>query len=494
MMEPAVQDTDDQLLGEQMVEGFRQKLGKIMDHKTFDLVMGAIIFANVFVIAWETNANVVCEDLSEAERQLDDMCNSSKTIHVNVVFICIYLVEISSRLFVLGFVEFMKNGLNVIDMIVIAVGAFEIASDLLMVSTGDIPNIQILRIFRVLRLVRAVRVLQFFPELYAMVQGFASAMRAMFWGLVMILILLFIWSILAVEFVHPRNEKVEHNDPWCADAFSSVQLSMLLFWQTVVAGDAWGNCAVGILRAYPETSILFGGVLMCVQMGFTNLILSVVVDNAASAREANVEAKAAEFRKHKKDSYATIEVLIKSMDADGNGHITATELITAFHSNKELRTILECLDIDEDRLQDLFDLMDKDGCGEIQASLVVDAIRRATGQDSRMQMLGMQMSIAKIAREVHSLKKTVRGPGKDLGLARAISMSEYSACNDFSDSRSDVTGTNDGDSDPQAAKGSGKATQSPKELVKAVISAKLKRTEKVEKKKATDKPGDKFAL
>ena len=59
--------------------------------------------------------------------------------------------------------------------------------------------------------------------------------------LLMIIILLAMWSIVAVELVHPVSLRLDQTNDWCDSAFSSVQQSMLLFFYTIVARP-WFLC------------------------------------------------------------------------------------------------------------------------------------------------------------------------------------------------------------------------------------------------------------
>merc|ERR1712012_1127040 len=105
----------------------------------------------------------------------------------------------------------------------------------------------------------------------------------------MIIILLVSWSILAVEVLNPVNQGLIAEgivqDEWCQAIFTSVAYSTLAMFQTLVAGDSWGTCIIPVVRQEPWTFVLFTGALACVQLGFTNLILSVIVDQAAEAKQ-----------------------------------------------------------------------------------------------------------------------------------------------------------------------------------------------------------------
>ena len=151
-------------------------------------------------------------------------------------------------------------------------------SDILlsMIDELSVSGLQMLRVFRTARLARAARILQVIPELNAMVRGFISAMSAMLWGFVMILILLMFWAVLAVELLNHASKEV-YGDDTCSKAFAGVWPALQMFFQTLVAGDGWGGCSIGLINhpSYGAPAVfIFAGSLVTIQLGFTNLILA----------------------------------------------------------------------------------------------------------------------------------------------------------------------------------------------------------------------------
>ena len=61
-----------------------------------------------------------------------------------------------------------------------------------------------------------------------------------------------------------RPSKFSTNQPRagqsiCTEAFDSVFMVMLMFFQTLMAGDSWGDCAVPMIQKNPLSIIIFGG-------------------------------------------------------------------------------------------------------------------------------------------------------------------------------------------------------------------------------------------
>ena len=65
-------------------------------------------------------------------------------------------------------------------------------------------------------------------------------------------------------------------------------MANLLLFKTVIAGDGWGEIAMPVIEAHPFTALIFMGAYLTIVFGVLNLIVAVVVDTFADARERDV--------------------------------------------------------------------------------------------------------------------------------------------------------------------------------------------------------------
>ena len=105
--------------------------------------------------------------------------------------------------------------------------------------------------------------------------------------------MIIIWSILAVERFHPINRVLyaERQDHYCANAFETVMRATLVFFQTLIAGDSWGTCSIPVIEAQPAYFIVFAEAFVTIQLGFTNLVLAIIVDKAQEAKETSKSSR-----------------------------------------------------------------------------------------------------------------------------------------------------------------------------------------------------------
>ena len=119
-----------------------------------------------------------------------------------------------------------------LDTFVVVFGWLDTVLEAFTRGVDGMQIVPLLRILRIARLLRALRLLKLFPELYVMIRGFLGAMKAMFWGFMLIIVLIMIWSLVIVELVHPvarSNPLVGSGDVddevmgYCNAAFTGVR-------------------------------------------------------------------------------------------------------------------------------------------------------------------------------------------------------------------------------------------------------------------------------
>lgn len=301
---------------------------------------------------------------------------------------------------------FFNEGWNVLDFTIVTV-------DLILLVLGwavaNMPSVSVLRIFRLVRLARAVRAAKSFKELNALIRSFGFALKAIFWGILMIIMILTIWSILAVQLLHPINVALVEKNPdiyiiagceRCHRAFSSVFESNLTFFQHVVAGDSWGNVSLPIITEAPWTSILFLMVIVTVNLTMLNLILAVIVEAGAKATEEDQHQQALEAQKKVRKAEARLIELCSTLDVDFSGSLNIEEFLTGYSVNKEFADCLESMNVTQSDIHMIFNICDEDGSGDVNYVEFVEQLRRIRKQGEQMLLY----YVTEIRHKVQQLK------------------------------------------------------------------------------------------
>jgi len=137
------------------------------------------------------------------------------------------------------------------------------------------------------------------------------------------------------------------------------------------------------------------------QLGFMNLILTVIVQEVANAREKDHDQRLKDKKSYEQACFRKWEELLRSIDADSSGTISKTELMSGFDTQTDVRNLLTLLDIDEKDLERLFDAMDLTASGEISYTTFFDTIRRAHSQDMRTGIFNLSLQVSQLSNDLH---------------------------------------------------------------------------------------------
>jgi len=302
-------------------------------------------------------------------------------------------------------------------------------------ALDDVQWRLLLKLLRITRLARAIRLVAFFPELYRLIQLFACAMQALFWGCMLIFFMLICWSVISLEFINPLLSDVDlgGDTETCKAHFNNLFRTALYFFQTLVVGDDWGTCINPLVDALPGTIVVFGTALVTIQLGFMNLILSAIVDAASSARSQDQEQRAAEHQCLEKSRMEKWRSIYKTLDVNNDGNISLEELLDGFETESDVREYLQGLDLNKSDLADMFDVMDVDHSGGLSYDEFVNAFVKATSQDARICLMMVRLQATQILNAVrehtqilHTLPATVGNEEGGEAIAKPCKLPETS--------------------------------------------------------------------
>lgn len=286
---------------------------------------------------------------------------------------------------------------------------------------GNMPNISVLRVFRLVRLARAFKAASFFNELNCLIRSFACAMKAIFWGILMILLCLTVWGILAVQLIHPINERVmvKHPDLYegcdrCPRAFETVFNSGLTFFQQLVAGDSWGTVSNPIVEEAPWTFLMFLMVLVTVNLTMLNLILAVIVEAGSAAAAQDEHRKAMEMHREVIKAESKLIDICQTLDADQSGSLSIEEFMDGFHQNVEFKECLEVMHVTSiDDLQMIFNICDDDDSGDVNYHEFVEQLRRIKNSGSELLLhyvTDIRHALTSLRNQLNSLGMAIKKP------------------------------------------------------------------------------------
>lgn len=357
-----------------------------------EAVIGPVIIANLAFVCYETDLKTLEDDLSQVPQWLS---------LVNRGFLAFYTVELFIHVYVER-MSFHKSYWNIFDAFIVASG---LSGEVVSLFSSDLDEgfsgsqVGVLRTFRVLRMLRVVRLLSAYKELWLLVRNLLSAMRTLFWSAVLFAIMLTIWSILAVEYIHPVMSEVTRDEcRFCAVAFSSVLRADFTFFQ-IMSGDDWGVLANEVIDEHPWTALVFVPMVVTMVFGMINLISAVMVENAAQARLDDHAAVAKEQAKRMRRAKTELEAIFLQLDSRGSGELTLDEIYKGSKTNEQFKNVLNVLHVKPQELKYLFAILDEDSSGTVTATEFADRLYYMKTQETRTTLMFLWHNVSDLSRK-----------------------------------------------------------------------------------------------
>lgn len=366
----------------------RMLLARIFHTTCCEALIGAVVVFNMILIVVETDYRTTHEG------------ESTWLSLSNTCLLIFYTLELGLRMYTYREM-FFHFPMHIMDFSIVLA---DYCLLLLGVFIDDLASVAFLRVFRLVRLARSTRIMKFSPELSLLLRGLKDTTKTLFWGGIMIFLMLTIWSILAVEFIHPINlEVAEHTSDYdgcvrCARAYETVMQSSLTLFQGLIAGDSWGMVTIPVIEYRPWTAVYFVSVHISVSIGLMNLLLAVIVDRANAARGEDLAALVRAEEREQKKTKAKLLSICETMDHDKSGDLSLEELQDGFMNNHEFHITMKAMDISEDDIDVVFAIMDEDGSGSVKFTEFVDQIWKMKSVDDHTLLIFIKYSIAEVRR------------------------------------------------------------------------------------------------
>jgi len=252
------------------------------------------------------------------------------------------------------------------------------------VAFNSMTNLAFVRLLRLARLTRSVRILRNVRELNLLIGGLVGSVKTMFFGCLLILLMLVIYGILMVEWVHPVNSPLNWGSCTdCPSAFSSVELSMVTLFGEIIGGSSW-IMSISLFQSDPASTILMVIAFVTINLTIMNLILAVICERAAEARENDVQEVARQKLASLDAAKKELVSMCARIDKDESGKISLQELQGAFENSQRSKELMIAMDLNEEELLQVFHIADREGTGELEYECFCNELFHLKSQDHHM--------------------------------------------------------------------------------------------------------------
>lgn len=307
------------------------KLVAMLNWWVTELCLGSVVFLSIAIMGIQV----------EYERIHPHQTNPI-LLHLSQVVNVIFLIELVLRVaaFRGGFFYGENMIWNLLDLIVVLIGTWELIMDIVIASSqGIVSNVHTVRMIRVLRLTRVVRVtkisriLRFVKALRVLVISILHTLQSIVWSALLLLMVIYFFGIIfaqtAIDFVNEQDRRYlpEAEEKALEAYWLSLPRAMLTLFLVITNGvnDSAANPLFGI-------SILWG-IVFLVYVGLSyfailNVLTAVFCGSAIETARNDRELAMYQLR-HSRDVLASkLREIFGLIDIDASGDITMHEIQT----------------------------------------------------------------------------------------------------------------------------------------------------------------------
>jgi len=356
-------------------------LASLIKHHHFDTAITIIVLLNALLIGAHTQLQALHYN-NAPSTQLFLVAEHSCTL--------IFLVELVARIWVHQgkfLSDLHEKYWNAFDASLVFVSLLDLVITMSVADDDSGSVLKVLRVIRVARVMRILRTVRFVSELRVMVQMIISSMLSLSWILVILVALIYVFSIIlttgATDYLSLHVEKNSDARPsqydHVHDAFGSLFETMYTLYKAMAGGIDWAEVA-SLLR---EAGWVYEAILICYTF-FTifaviNIVTGVFVDGAIEFakrdRTMQIQKRAREMAYHEGNLLA----LLQAIDHDGDNLVSAADFKIALQ-RAEVREFISAMQVEISDAHAFFDLLDADSSGEVDIVEFVTGMQRLRGE------------------------------------------------------------------------------------------------------------------
>jgi voltage-gated sodium channel len=227
--------------------GLRERLRRFFESDGWEKFITTLIIINAITLGLET---------SEVA-----MAQFGGILHVvDRMVLSVFVVEIASRIVAFGR-QFWRDPWSLFDFFVVSIA--------LVPASGD------LSVLRALRILRALRLISIVPSMRRVVSGLLSALPGMGSIMTLLLLLLYVFSVMATNLYGARFPEM----------FGTIGTSAFTLFQVMTLEGWAGDVVRPIMQVYPFAWAFFVVFILATSFAVLNLFIGIIVDAMQSVQE-----------------------------------------------------------------------------------------------------------------------------------------------------------------------------------------------------------------
>lgn len=374
----------------------------LVDRLSFNVFVAVINVASVVALGLE-------QDLAPSDGELANRFGW----WIGDIFFCVcFVVEMVLRLICARsyIVDWFFDLWNLLDFLLVLAFVIDV---LFLVPAGIGGAVRFLSVFRVLRavqLVRLVRMLPAFRELWLLVGGLATSMKALSWVGLIILLMTYVGAIVVTTEIGQNHELYGREkgpsydgEIWPYDKyFGNIPRSMFSLLQ-VITLDGWCDDIVRhVVHRQPLMGLFFVAFLLITAFGLMNIVIGIIVENTLAAAQVVDRSSQEHEAVNRKFAVERLADLLLRSDTRRTGEISLPDLAEAYE-NPVIRDLFKDIGMSLEEAEKIFQLLDYERSGNVELKRFANSCRELVGGARRRDIAQVEVTVGALARNLEQL-------------------------------------------------------------------------------------------
>jgi len=366
----------------------RFRTQRFLVSRVSDLLVCSVILANAITIGVEISMELESQDTSVLQ-QLEH------------VWLSIYVIELFSRIFALGFQVFRDNWVK-FDALLVGIGIFDSFLAEVLIG-GDVGVLMVVRMMRLGRLARTLRLLVKFQVLWMLVRGLFSSAGTLLYTFILLSIILYIFSAMGIELI-TNNKLAQTDEEFAAIAarnFGSLPDTMLTLIQFVCM-DSIGAIYRPLIQKDWVLLFYFAGVILVVPIVLMNLVTAIIVNTALEHALQDKEVQQAYEDMRKARLVKQLQQMFRRLDEDNSGQVSRDELLNIAPS--DVAILREATSMGDP--MEVFNALNVDGEDALNIDDFCDGIWKLATSKATIEVQRMEKQVQMIFDRVKAIESS----------------------------------------------------------------------------------------
>lgn len=360
-----------------------EPLPPVVDRMPFNLVCSTICAINVLVVGME--ADYSCWGLDGC-KPADRMAWYALDCIIAVCFVvelAFRIVQEGALTYFLGDPLTTSAGIHIPNTVDFFIVSLRFLDTIIFDQAGLDTKLKILSCVRIMQFARVARLMRLVAsvrELWLVVAGLGDLCKTVLWVMILLILIFWIVGIMMTIIVGHSDDFFDYQmSHWGKSAyFDTVPKSVFTLFQIMTLSQWSAVILRPVVEQYPAIIMIMIPFLCITTVGLLNIIVGVVVETTLLSASTNAEKENKEMQKMHAKIMESLKVVFEEADTDGGGTLDKKELHKSL-KKPHVRDRLRVLDIPFKDLDQLFDVLDEEGIGEIRTDQFFRGCSRLRG-------------------------------------------------------------------------------------------------------------------